>query len=649
MGNENRHILASLLCVFGLICTLTFGNMLNFMLTPQKSNNIIGISSNSYIENSNFNNITYSVAFTSGDLVIHNSLKPSAGSLNGYNVINSTVINNSTSIETKLGYVCLYGNVKLTLNNISNKDLTIVCLGNSILNIQNSNIKSIYIFEHSRANINNSSVSYVLDRFQALNQTMKSYSSQNVYLSIKNNSIVNEIELVQGGNLEIDNSTIVKLLLGSSSPTTYTYISMFGKREISGIVLNSVISDAKIGGISSLNCIQSNISSISTFDLGRLILNQSKIDLLSKSIIVYGDISIDNGTISGSNFINTTEIINSTVTSCQLGAVTVNNSANVEINNTLCQLTLYNQANVTFSNVTLSTGFLLHELYDSSFLTVKKTAANALNYLTINSFNQSSVNVLLNSSGINLLVASSGDTYAFNSSINTLQPLGRLVDLSINNITLINCSISNAICLGSSTIHIENCSISNLNEGIYCTSGKLTWNLSGITGSGIYFNKTTLINNIILNRTIYSVETNGSTELNIEDLENEFELIAIDYARVTLENSTFNKIKASNYAKITIINSTNIGIDPLILAMEHAEIIIKDNSIVLNLKVLGSARILTDFSNLKFVDLFDEASLVLNNVISSIVQVSSKTTSDYAFKAYKSKITKLNAISLGPS
>ena len=647
MANENRHIITSLLGAFTLISIVMVFSICNILLTPVNPN-FFSVRSNNYAKNSAFNNLTYSIAFTSGDIVINDKLEPSQGYLNGNFGINSTIVDNSTASETKLGYICLYGTARLTLNNVSDNFLTIVCYDNSILKIQNSFINIIYLFDESSAYIKNSTVSHVYDRFQALNQIIKSYDSQDILLSINNDSKILEVNLRQGGNFYIENVTINSLLIGSSSPLTYTYISKCEIQEMAGIIQNSTIINAEIGGKTSLNFYGSNITSISTFDHGRVVLNQSHIGILSRGIIAYGDVSINNNTINGTEYLNTTQVINSTIISEYLGSVTANNTASINITNTNCKLTLYDSVSVVFSNLTLSNN-LVHNLFSLSSLKIKNVTGTILNNLTINSFNKSSIEILQNSSGINLFISSSGYTFAYNSSLISIYPQGLLENNLINNIRIINCSILTAYCFGSSTIHLENCSISSLKEGITCTSGNFRLNQSGIVEFGNHYNKTTLLNNNITERSLSLIEINGTTNFMIEDIINEFNLVVHGKGNLFIRNSTYNTILATDEAYVSIDNSSNIGINPLILAMAKSEFSITGNSSVENIKTLDSAQISSEFSVFQTVDVLERSSMVMTSVNSFIINIGSNVLTGYAFQAYECNIQKLYAMSLGPS
>ena len=120
-----------------------------------------------------------------------------------------------------------------------------------------------------------------------------------------------------------------------------------------------------------------------------------------------------------------------------------------------------------------------------------------------------------------------------------------------------------------------------------------------------------------------------------------------------IDEKEFNQIKFESKS-VTWIRPKNL-IQQMMSDIQNEKLLhqerekISYNSIEWTKKTLESAKISSQFSVIQSIDLLESSSMVMTSVNSSIIQVGSKSITDYAFKAYKSNILMLVTISLGSS
>ena len=285
-----------------------------------------------------------------------------------------------------------------------------------------------------------------------------------------------------------------------------------------------------------------------------LIANQSSITLLYDGIIAYGDISIDSGIITGVNYENTSQNIGSSITSKSLYSIAANNTANVTIKNTTALLYTYDTANMTIFNSTC-TSPLTYSFYthDASLMNLINFNNGSANLIEVHVFDDSTLmmhNVSLNT--VNM--GSSGNNLIENSTLTTVQATTLHLH-PVDNLTVINSTVNAFYVYGSDTVKIENCTILTFYEGIVCSAGSLTLNDTTVTGTGTYYNQTTLINNIISVRVIYTVETIESAILTITNRTINQILKSNNTSKLFIQDSTFSPtIKSYGYSEITLSN-----------------------------------------------------------------------------------------------
>ncbi|TXT62436.1 MAG: hypothetical protein BAJALOKI3v1_580014 [Promethearchaeota archaeon] len=323
------------------------------------------IRPNTYAYNSTIDNLMYAVQFKDNQILIEDSLEISNGIINGYSVVNSTILNNSTpqNSQTKISFA-LYGKQNLTLNNIWNPSISLIVCENSSVSLNNCSIYELRSFGNNSITINNSTLQYCI--------TSGTKESKGL-LTIKNNSYLEMLMIIVSSELEIESSSINSIL---AQPTanfdemegyeitgeiTYTKLNSFisiGKSDF--LITNTNISSANLMGNSKATFQKCIISSLSSVFSSKAILNESKIlDTLVYGITISsGSVNITNGEIEG-DYLNSTELINSNVSDSNYNYIMVNGTGQLSITNYSCNIFLYDSAKLELneSNITSSTTY----------------------------------------------------------------------------------------------------------------------------------------------------------------------------------------------------------------------------------------------------------------------------------------------------
>ncbi len=608
----------------------------------------IQLKPNTYIKNSSIDTVIYSVAFIEGDIVIENELVIANGTINGHSIINSTIIDQSPHInKTKLGSISLYGTANLTLKNIWNNNLTIYLFENSHLNLYNCSIKEITIGDQAYLLVRSSNVSIISDQ-KAVSTMFTTIPTFTTFIYIDSDSFISQINIIYGGRIEIINSTVTNSL---SLGAVYGFTGIFPTQRINmGIIKNSTLFNVMVGTNSYAELFGAMVvGSLSVSDTGRALINQSQIGNLAYGIIAFGNVKINQGIIKGLGYENTTQVFNSVISTRMFTSVVANGTANVEILNFACYVSLYDSANVTIRNTNFGgLGIFAIMAQDTSLLTLRNCSGDGIfSFLNVYCYGDSSVNILDNSTGVSIYILSAMNVFIDNSSISTLQTYpSDFYHLSIDNVTIRNSFINIAYLFGSVPVYFENSTIQSLNEGIVFTSGTFIWTPIGISGTGSYYNLTTFKNTIIVSRILYYVEVRGTTNVTFQDLDTPIFCYLLENARCTFQNCSIKDIQAFNSSVTTIINCKFKPFTTIYL-LGDAQMSINQNTSAHNIQMTDRSVISVHGGDFTGIIVFNQALMTLNETIITQVRIFAFNPSDYSAKIYNSTISTLETYGWG--
>jgi len=512
-------------------------------------------SPNTYSLNSSINYFGYAVQFNASQITIEDSLIITNGTFNGYNVINSTVLKNST-ISNNITWIsiALYGDQNLTIRNIWDERLNIVLCDNSALSLFNCSITELAITSSNKVFLSNSSIKVLSS---AVNMTNL------ISLRITNHSYIEYCIISSPIFLEIEYSSLKMLFIMVSS----NFYSQQGDYLASGTIKNCSIYTFSAYGQTDLNIYGTDFYQISIMGKTRLnlvecvineqyvyqnaisILNNTKIlSELQYGIIVYSDfVNITNGIIQGTGYVNNTILINANVSNMILKTVVVNNTGQLYISNSSVDFFLYDLANVIINDSSTTTpneygGYLEGSArligINSSFdflLCQENCSVDLSESCTVQSF----------------IVNSTNDVSIDNCTIDQIgwhsEPQGdRIAEI-------INSTIETFHAPPSSRVDIINCSIDILHEGIKFQTGTNYFNSSGVFGAGIVSNYLNISGSLISNRTYKYIEIVGGAKVIIEDLHNLFSIF-IESGNLTVNNCTIGSLQMRNNAIVYLTN-----------------------------------------------------------------------------------------------
>jgi hypothetical protein len=170
-------------------------------------------SPNTYSLNSSIDSFGYAVLFNASQIIIEDSLTITNGTFNGYNVINSTILENSTISNNVMWIsIALYGDQNLTVRNIWDDRLSIVLCNNSTLSLFNCSIMELVVTGSNNIFLSNSSIKLLSS---AVNMTNL------ISLRITNYSYIESCFITSPIFLEIEYSSL-KLLFIMLSNNPYS-------------------------------------------------------------------------------------------------------------------------------------------------------------------------------------------------------------------------------------------------------------------------------------------------------------------------------------------------------------------------------------------------------------------------------------------
>ena len=599
---------------------------------------------NTYIENSTVTSHTFGVVFVNGDIYIDGPLSYGNGTLNQYNVTNSTVVKNVTfSSSTLSSSICLYGTANITLKNVWNTSVSFWLYGNSKLHLENCTLGSVFVQEDATLTVMNSSIIQIGDTGSGL-VPVGDFSDFNTTYIIDNNSYIDNVLLACTANLHFKNSTIGTIDISYLGMGSILWDLSDTKCTLENCTVNYI--NARMN--SSFYIYGTNVTSwLRTEELSKVILNYSTVANLQDGIMVYDDLSINNDTITGTNYVNMTQEFSSTVINRTRGTITVNNSADVFITNYSSAIFLFDQANVTLSNfVVPNYKYSAVLAFDNSLITCENISYESMysNGPSIYTIGNSSAYILENSSVQTLYASSSGVHFVYNSSIGIFGESLRY-EIPINNVTLINSTIATATLFGTAKNHIENCLITNLLEGVVCSLGVLTLNESGFQGSGTYYNQTTLINNAITTRILRRVEVLGTAQLSITDLHQDLDILGSDSSVISAHNSTFTSLMGYDLSSSTVTNCTGYSIK----LMDESTVISNQNCTIYSIEIKDFGKLTMNNGTITYLIIENKADVTVNDTIASSIRIRAHQQGDYALKVLNSVVSTLWVMDWGDS
>ena len=599
---------------------------------------------NTYSLNSSINYFGYAVHFNASQIIIEDSLVIADGTFNGYNVINSTILKNTTiSNQIEWISIVLFGDQNLTMRNIWDLRLNVVLCDNSTLSLFNCSIQEIAIAGSNNIFLSNSSIKILSS---ATNMTNL------VSLRITNHSFIEYCFISSPTFLEIEYSSIKMLYITTSS----NLYSQQADYLVSGIIKNCSIDNFFAYGQTDLNIYGTDFYQISILGNTRLnlveciiteeyvyqnalsILNNTKIlSELHYGIIVSSDsVNITNGIIQGTNYVNNTILINANVSSMILKNVVVNNTGQLYISNSSLNLYLYDLANVIIndssSNITNSyVGYLEGS---SRLIGIN----SSFRFLLCQE--NSSVDLSENCTVQSIIINSTNDV-SIDKCI--LDEIGwHSEPQESRKAEIINSTVDSFHAPPSSKVDIINSSIENLYEGIRFQTGTNYFNSSGIFGA-IASNYLNTSGSLISNRTYKYIEIIGDTKVILEDLHNIFSIV-IESGNLTVNNCTIGSLQMRNNAIVYLENCSFPDIEifslMLLIMLSPQGITCYDNSqLYINNSIISDGNIIMLFnaaqititnSEIFCILLFQESRAVISYSEIWMIRVTASSLAGYA-------------------
>jgi hypothetical protein len=615
---------------------------------------------NTYSLNSSINSFGYAVQFNASQIIIEDSLIITNGTFNGYNVINSTILKNTTiSNQIKWISIALYGDQNLTIRNIWDLRLNVVICDNSTLSLFNCSIQELIVAGSNNVFLSNSSIKVLSTATNITNL---------VSLRITNHSFMEYCFIYSPTYLEIEYSSINMLfIMISSNP-----YSQEADYLASGIIKNCSINNFIAYGQTDLNIYGTEFYQVSILGKTRInlveciiteeyvyqnsicILNNTKIlsELQYGIIVSSGSVNITNGIIQGTNYVNNTILINANVSSMILKDVVVNNTGQLYISNSSLNLYLYDLANVIINDSsTNTTNSYVGYLEGSSRLI---GINSSFNFLLCQE--NSSVDLSENCTVQSILVNSTNDVSIDKCILDEIgwhsEPQGG------HKAEIINSTIETFHAPPSSKVDIINSSIEILYEGIRFQTGTNYFNSSGIFGAGIDSNYLNISGSLISNRSYKYIEIMGATKVILEDLHNIFS-IAIESGNLTVNNCTIGSLQMRNNAIVYLENCSSPDIESfslMLLSMlspqgitcyDNSQLyinnsIISDGNIIM---LFNAAQITITNSEIFCILLFQESRAVISYSEVWMIRVTASSLAGYSLNISHSSIEYLTTIS----
>jgi hypothetical protein len=600
-------------------------------------------SPNTYSLNCSIDSFGYAVLFNASQIIIEDSLIITNGTFNGYNVINSTILENST-ISNNVTWIsiALYGDQNLTVRNIWDDRLSIVLCNNSTLSLFNCSIMELAVTGSNNIFLSNSSIKILSS---AVNMTNL------ISLRITNHSYIEYCIITSPIFLEIEYSSLKMLfIMVSSNP-----YSQQGDYLASGTIKNCSIYTFTAYGQTNLNVYGTDFYQISIMGKTRLnlvecivneeyvyqsaisILNNTKIlsELQYGIIVSSNSINITNGIIQGTNYVNNTIFINANVSSMILKHVVVNNTGQLYVSNSSLDLYLFDLASVIIndSSITNSNEYGGY-LEDSSRLIGINSSFDFL-WCQENSSVDLSENCIIDS----ILINSTNDVSIDNCILDQIgwysEPQGS------RKAEIINSTIETFHAPPSSKVDIINCSIDTLYEGIKFQTGTNYFNSSGVFGAGVVSDYLNISGSLISNRSYRYIEIMDEAKVIIEDMHNLFSII-IKSGNLTVNNCTIGSLLMWNNAIVYLKNCStpDSGGFGLIMAMlgpqgitcyDNSHLYINNSTFSEGLITLDNAAEITITNSVIFgIYLFQESRAIISYSEVWMIRVTASSLIGYA-------------------
>jgi len=587
MNKSDKILLVLTLFIVGILIfgLIIFPFIINYLFprAPATQEEEEKFLQNTYVEKSNVSNLYFAIKFKDENITLKNIFNYTNNMLNGYPVINSTIIKNSTVNTTKIGTIVLQGSTKLTLQNLNLSYLDIYLYGNSTLIAKNVSLNNINFADNVKIELDNCTI-YELRSFSSA--TIESSSNDyNVYILTKNTHI-QFFSVFSPGTYIFNLSSIGLINSGINSQQMNLYIVYTRYSKI--------INTFNFNSLINISCYNCSLSQLNIYDNTILYckncllfathtiaaFNKFNIKTIfdncnfSNNVLYYGiqadtDNLIINQTGIYGNYENNTIIQNPKNLSGYVPIIILirnNTILNISQSDTFYLIYAIDNATIYSKDYHNTNAFGLWHifLFDESKLNFNNVSIlNVLmsysNFISINQYDNSIVEIN-NTVGIFVYINQQGQKmHINNSNISRLYINPQNPTLSCNRY-LKNTSLDFVSIFGSNDITFDNCSINQLIHGLYLYDGELIYNTSGFYGTTHYFNRTTLINTKIIQHELINFEINSSSaKLNILNIYLNL-TVFIEKGKLYIFNSTIAVIFASNYSYIELL-SCKIGYD----------------------------------------------------------------------------------------
>ncbi|MFX1569079.1 MAG: CARDB domain-containing protein [Promethearchaeota archaeon] len=512
---------------------------------------------NTYSLNSTIDTFGYAIVFNASEIILDDSLIITNGTINGYTVVNSTILENTTVLSSEFSItIALYSAQNLTIRNIWNSRLCVVLCDQSKLSLINCSIQQLLITGSNNIVISNSTVEFITTI-----QTLVNLAS----LRILDNSKINYCFISCAISLDIEFANIHNFyIIASAFPYSQQkgyYITgsvrnctIYGMQVYGQTILNIYGTDiyqVNLVGNTKLNLIQCVIDEVYVYQQAFCTFDKSEVlsELNYGIIVSSGSVNITNGVIQGTSFLNNTLLINSNVAKTTLMSLTVNNTGKVSIYNFSCNIFVYDNAEfiITDTNPTEADSNGVYLEGSSSF--IGSNSSFGFVYCQGNG----ALNLSKECSIQTLFINSTNNIQINNCSCNEIAWFSE--HLGGYTAEIINSTVGDFQAPPSCQVDIINSSIDHLYEGIKFQSGINVYNTSGIFGGGSISNYLNISGSTINQRTYKYIEITGGANVVMEDLYNEFS-ITIESGDLSVRNCTFDLLQMRNDAVVYLDNCT---------------------------------------------------------------------------------------------
>jgi len=594
---------------------------------------------NTYSLNSTISTFSYALQFNTTQILIENSLTITNGTFNGYQVINSTIVTNTTiSNEIESISITLHGDQNLTMRNIWDPKIIIALSENSSLSLYNCSIQEITIDGAHNLLLWNSTIQFL----SSIGNLIDSFS-----LNIANHSRVETCIISSVIFFEIEYSTFQSLYF---IPSTDFY-SQSGTYLIFGEINHCLITNIFFYGLTNVDIYQTNITQLNIIGKSRVnlvecIINEEYVHLNALSILnntrilddlyygikVYSDIvNITDGIIEGTSYESNILLINADINDMHLQTVVVNNSGRVFITNTSCNLYLYDSSVAIINESSLVSKRIYGAyLQDSSKLIGINTS------LTSVLCNDNSSLDLNEESNIMMLYANStNDISIDNCTLDEVrwysEPIGN------HNALIVNSTLNILIAPPSSKVDIINCSITWLYDGIRFESGTNYLNRTGSQGPGVVLNYLNITSSTIINRICTYIDIIGNSTVIIEDLHESF-IISVVSGNLFLDNCTIDSLTMWNISNTYLENCSStesggfIASLPGIICYGNSHLYVNDTVLPSNdfIILFNAAQLTITNSVIYGIFLMEESRAIISYSEIGMIRVTASSSEGYA-------------------